>query len=142
MNVTDQEKEGQDLILPEVDSLKQIFALQLKLEERFHPIERRNGVYVPEHGKVDLNAPQDQDYIKSLAMRMILEIGESMECLKNKPWKETHVLTDVDHLYEEVADVFHFFIAKCLAINLDAETLFKYYMKKNKVNHWRRDTKY
>lgn len=138
MNVTDMK--GKEVELIEGDMLKTIFAYQHSVADRMIPVERKNGVYIPE--EVDINSPKDQEYLNTLKFRVIRELVEAAECLKNKPWKETHVLTDVEHYKEELADALHFFIELCIQVGITPEELFQYYMKKNAINHWRRDTKY
>ena len=50
--------------------------------------------------------------------------------------------TDVPHLKEELADALHFFVEACIFIGMDAAELFSYYMRKNKVNQFRQNSKY
>ena len=129
-----------DEIKVEGDMLEAIFEYQRIVKERFDEVEKRNGLYVPD--KINIDSPKDQDYLKGLMYRVVTELVEATECLKNKPWKTTHVMTDVTHLKEELADALHFFVEFCIVIGMDAKELFAYYMKKNKVNNWRIDTKY
>lgn len=122
------------------DMLKDIFTMQHKLQEKYCHIERRNSCYYPE--SVCIDEPADQNFIKGMAFRCITELIEATECMRNKPWKQTHVVTDVEHMKEEIADALHFFVELCLLLGMSAEDLYTYYMKKNKVNDWRIETKY
>lgn len=128
------------------DMLKDIFIMQNLLREKYEEIEKKNGIpqgYKNVDGSViNINTPINQYIIKDMAYRCITEIVEATECLKNKPWKQTHVLTDKEHMKEEIADALHFFIELCLLLGITAEDLFSYYMKKNGVNGWRIRSKY
>lgn len=139
MNVTDITTELND-IKERMDMLETIFSHQKKTAERFKEVERRNGVYYPD--SISIDSPMDQEFLKRLGGRIQQELSEAMECLKNKAWKQTHVNTDVEHMKEELADALHFFIELCLCLGMNAEELFSYYLRKNKVNDWRIDTKY
>ncbi|MCL6542075.1 MAG: dUTP diphosphatase [Roseiflexus sp.] len=122
------------------DKLEDIFELQRKLKEKYDIIEREKGIYVPE--KVNIHSCRDQEYLKSLFYRIIAELVEAAETLKNKPWKQSEVMTDVDHLFEELADAFHFYIELCINLGIDADKLYELYFKKQEVNKWRQKTKY
>jgi len=139
MNIKDVEKrklkEGEDM-------LKLIFERQEELERKYQAIERKNGFYVPHNGKCDIDNAKDQQYIKNLTHRVIEELEEAMNCLKNKPWKQSQMETDKDHFYEELADGFHFYVALMLATGLDAETIFQTYFKKSEVNKFRQRSGY
>lgn len=117
------------------DMLHDIFKMQQALEDKYRPIEKKNGI--PQKDSNSIDDPLSQYTIKDMAYRCITEIVEATECLKNKPWKQAHIPTDVEHLKEELADALHFFLALCLLVGMDADQLYWYYMKKNKVNGWR-----
>lgn len=145
MNITDIKTEaperfdGHKLI---TDMLEEIFKRQRELETKYDEIERANGFTIHRGMGVDLDDPTSQWYIKDAAYRMIEELSEATNCLKNKPWKTTHVLTDVTHFYEELSDAFHFFIRLCLIVGLDAEDLYRLYFKKSEVNRFRQESNY
>ena len=82
------------------DKLDLIFKVQGSLEDKYDKIEADKGIYVPRK-PIDLNNCLNQYYLKDLFHRVIAELEEASECLKNKPWKQTEVMTDVDHLFEE-----------------------------------------
>jgi len=122
---------------PEGDKLEKIFERQKELAEKYHPIEERNlGCKLAEY-PVNLNICSHQQRIKDLMWRIVEELGEAGNCLKNKPWKNTNMATDELHFYEEIADAFHFFIELCIAVGLDAEKLTKLYFAKSEVNLFR-----
>lgn len=123
------------------DKLDLIFEMQRKLKEKYDKIEKEKGFFVPEL-PLNINDCKTQNYLKDLYYRIVTELVESSECLKSKPWKQTEVLTDVDHLHEELGDVVHFFIELCINVGIGPEELFEIYFKKHKVNSWRIQTNY
>lgn len=138
MNVTD----AKEPIECKGDMLEEIFSLQSVLASRFRGVEEKNGLYAPNPESINLNHVIDQERLKVAAFRVIAELIEATECLKNKAWKQTNLVTDLEHFYEEIADTLHFFVEFCIDAGLNSKTLYKYYMKKHEVNNWRIDTKY
>lgn len=145
MNITDLKANDKLSVLERVeesttDKLERIFLLQRYLAEKYRPIEKGNGIYIPD--KLDINSPRDQEYLSAKMMRVIRELVEAVECLKNKPWRQTQYLVDIDHLKEELADALHFFVEWLIEIGVDANELYGLYTKKMRVNDWRIKTKY
>lgn len=136
MNINDIEVEAPS----EGDKLANIFKRQRELEDKYEPIEAANGA--PRPASRDLNDYARQRYLKDAAYRVVEELSEATNCLKNKPWKTSPVLTDEDHFYEEVADAFHFFIRFCIEAGLNEEGLYKLYFKKSEVNKFRQRSNY
>lgn len=124
----------------EGDKLENIFSRQQELEDKYERIESDNGFPRPTESSLD--DPQLQAYIKDAAYRMVEELSEATNCLKNKPWKSTHVPTDENHFYEELADAWHFFIRLNLIAGLDAEKVYRLYFKKSEVNKFRQESNY
>ena len=122
------------------DKLENIFARQQELEDKYGPIETANGHPVP--ASTNLNDYERQRYLKDAAYRVVEELSEATNCLKNKPWKSSPVITDEEHFYEEVSDAFHFFIRFCINANISAEGLYKLYFKKSEVNKFRQESNY
>lgn len=137
MNITQTEKQ---LSKSTGDMLEEIFEAQRMLHKKYTSIERKNGIYIPD--KVDVDNCKDQYYLKDLFYRIVSELVEASETLKNKPWKQSQMITDKDHLKEELSDAFHFFIELCIKLDIGAEELYNLYFKKNEVNQWRVKTKY
>jgi dimeric dUTPase (all-alpha-NTP-PPase superfamily) len=69
-------------------------------------------------------------------------LGKSMNCLKNKPWKQTHLMTDVRKFNEHLIEAWCRFIDLAIELGLSADDLFKVYWKKSKVNEFRQRSKY
>jgi predicted HAD superfamily Cof-like phosphohydrolase len=126
----------------EGDMLTDIFDRQHELMEAYHPIEARNGLLLTDEVPVNLHSAIGQARLKDFAWRITEELGEAMNCLKNKPWKQTQMETDIAHYQEELADAFHFFIELCILSGIDAIGLYNLYFRKNKVNQFRQRSKY
>lgn len=124
------------------DRLSKIFDRQRELMEKYHEIEKKNELLTTELVPVDLNSAKGQQRLKDFAWRITEELGEAMNCLKNKPWKQTHMLTDVDHYVEELIDGFHFYIELLILSGIDEKSLFDIYFRKSEVNKFRQRSRY
>jgi len=127
------------------DKLENIFSRQQELEDKYEDIEAANGFNHPDGGDWEVGGLDDahtQWFLKDAAYRVVEELSEATNCLKNKPWKTTQVPTDANHYYEELADAFHFFIRLCMYSGLDAEKMYRLYFKKSEVNKFRQETNY
>jgi len=125
-----------------VDLLHAIFDRQQELLDKYIPMEHGRGLRFTDDCPVDLNDARGQCQLKDMAWRVTEELGEAMSCLKNKPWKETQVLTDEDHFLEELSDAFHFFLELCMLAGLSAKDLAIIYFQKSEVNKFRQRSKY
>lgn len=137
MNIHDAEEEK-----VEGDQLEAIFNRQRVLMEKYHHIEKEKGLLQTEDVPVDLNDHMGQARLKDFAWRITEELGEAMNCLKNKPWKKTQMMTDTVHYYEEIIDAFHFFVELCILSGMDAKMLTDIYLKKSQVNQFRQRSHY
>lgn len=74
--------------------------------------------------------------------RTITELGLMCNTLKNKPWKNTHMVTD-EHLFRRhLFYTWENFFVLCIAYGIDAERLDDLYFRKNKVNQFRQKSNY
>lgn len=137
MNVKDFDSQ-----LPEGDFLKAIFEKQHQLMEKYDPIESKNMGYQIPTGVLDLSDPKAQVRLKDFAWRITEEIGEAMNCLKNKPWKQTQMVTDETHYLEELVDGLHFYIELLIHSGFTPESLVKMYLNKSAVNEFRIRSQY
>lgn len=137
MNVNDAEKEN---IIG--DKLDIIFKRQRELMEKYHDIEKANGLLQTELVPVNIDNQHGQARLKDFAWRVTEELGEAMNCLKNKPWKQTQMETDRIHYLEEIVDAFHFFIELCILSGFDADSLTEMYLSKSQVNKFRQRSNY
>jgi len=227
VNIHDVEKSD----LPEGDKLEAMFDRQRELMEKYHEIEKSNGLLQTEDIPVNINDAFGQARLKDFAWRITEELGEAMEamdkhseipehakeeiadalhflieftiltgetsrfisfctprpetedtvdnldylfsisaikhedcfgvysigewvalvvrylsqacnCLKNKPWKQSHMLTDAQVFYQNLLKTWVSFIALCLALEMGSEKLFALYFGKSDVNKFRQRSNY
>lgn len=141
MNINDIKAEAPE----DGDWLKNMCRRQFELEQKYEDIERGNGFHVPQM-PVDIDDALTQWFIKDAAYRAVEELSEATNCLKNKPWKQSQVLTDQQHFLEELADYLHFSIRIFIYLAGDpdkaAEMMYRLYFKKSEVNKFRQETAY
>lgn len=111
MNINDVEELQE---LPE-DLLQAIFDRQRELIEKYHPIEKANGLLITEDIPVDIHDAKGQQRLKDFAWRVTEELAEAFEA-----WYE---LLDVEHAKEELADTLHFFVEMCILSDITPEYL-------------------
>ena len=128
----------------EGDKLEFIFKTQKELLDKYLVIEGKNGIGLGMVKSVPVNLHDKigQYVIKDYAWRITEELGEAMNCLKNKPWKATHMQTDEVHFKEELIDAFHFFVELLLVAGVEDKDLVDYYHKKSEVNKFRQASNY
>jgi len=73
---------------------------------------------------------------------IVKNLGLAANCLKQKPWKQTHQLTDRNLYKEYILKTFLEFFSMCKTFDMTSEDLFNIYFKKNKVNQFRIRSKY
>lgn len=139
MNIHDvqdvQVSEGEDMLVS-------IFAKQRELMRKYEEIEQKNGLLTTSDVPVNLHDRFGQQRLKDFAWRVTEEIGEAMNCLKNKPWKQTHMQTDEAHYKEELIDALHFFVELLILSGFTPHDVYNFYFKKNEVNKFRQESKY
>lgn len=91
---------------------------------------------------IGLPHPPKETAIQLLAYETVEAIGAAMNCLKQKPWKQTHMLTDIKKYYNYLLDAYTCFIKLSKAAGLSADGLYHIYYKKSEVNLFRQRTKY
>jgi len=116
--------------------LEMMFETQMELIEKYMEIEKMPPLPVSVH------TAEGQKWLKDFAWRITEELGEAMNCLKNKPWKQTQMPTDEDHFWEEMADAVHFLIELFIIGGMSAEDFFQLYYRKSQVNKFRQRSKY
>lgn len=82
------------------DRLKAIFKKQKKLMDKYHQIEKDNGLLQTEEVPVDLHSKFGQARLKDFAWRITEELGEALEAFR--------IHKDPKHCNEEIADALHF----------------------------------
>lgn len=133
----------------EGDMLTALFNLQSEIERKYRVIEGVNGFFpgigVPEGG-LNLHDPEVNWFLKDASQRIIEELCEGTNLLKNKQWKNTPVMVDEDHFLEELSDALHFFIRYAIYVlgtgEAGARRLFELYRRKHEVNKFRQESNY
>jgi dimeric dUTPase (all-alpha-NTP-PPase superfamily) len=80
--------------------------------------------------------------LKLLIFDIIESMGLAANMLKNKPWKQTDVPTDVTRFKRELVITWKSFIELWRVCNCSLNDVYVFYALKNKVNHWRQKTNY
>jgi hypothetical protein len=78
-----------------------------------------------------------------IASGLTLEsMGKTCNCLKNKPWKQSQMTTDINKFNACLKETWIRFIGLCITAGFDEESLFLMYLNKNQVNIFRQRSKY
>jgi dimeric dUTPase (all-alpha-NTP-PPase superfamily) len=77
-----------------------------------------------------------------IVYRFIIDLSMVCHTLKNKPWKQTHMLTDKAEFKKRYVKAFYSFINLANVMNIEPESLYLLYCKKNEVNQFRQESKY
>lgn len=64
-------------------------------------------------------------------------LGMAMNCLKNKPWKQTQFPTDPSALRQWLREALKAYIQVARTYQMTADTLYDMYFRKNQVNQFR-----
>lgn len=73
---------------------------------------------------------------------IIEDLGKAMNCLKQKPWKQSHILTDADMYRAKLTDSFHSFVRVAALVGMTSQDVFDLYFRKSEVNKFRQKSKY
>lgn len=107
----------------------------------------------PHNGKLQMNIEGIMIFLKGSADKLkiefpnamgqvIYELGLAANCLKNKKWKQTQVLTDVTKFKNKLFFAFMEFLVLCCSLNMSHKDLYTIYMEKALVNEFRQETNY
>jgi hypothetical protein len=69
-------------------------------------------------------------------------LATTCNTLKNKPWKTTQMVTDVDYFRKKLLETWLRFIQLCILSNISEEYLYSLYFKKSEVNKFRQRSNY
>lgn len=70
------------------------------------------------------------------------ELGNSMNCLKNKPWKQTHMVTDRTMFFFRLRVAWAWYMIILSQAGLTNSMIYNIYMKKSEVNKFRQRSNY
>ncbi|WP_258360859.1 dUTPase [Moorella sulfitireducens (nom. illeg.)] len=103
-----------------MDRLEHIFALQ----ERFdRDLARRRRL--PGYGL--------EEWIQKEVLAMVAELGELLDEVNFKWWKNPHPL-DREAIKGELVDILHFLVSMCLKAGITADEFYRAYLAKNEEN--------
>jgi dimeric dUTPase (all-alpha-NTP-PPase superfamily) len=109
----------------EMDKLEHIFRLQAAFDQE---LTRRRCL--PE---LDVST-----WVQKETLAIVAELGELLEEVNYKWWKEPHELK-LEAIKGELVDVLHFLISICLKLGIGAEEFYQAYCQKNAENFRRQD---
>ena len=73
---------------------------------------------------------------------VIQELGNAMNCLKQKPWKQTHIITDKEKFKKHMLLTHINFFRLINLTKLTADEWYRMYYKKSEVNKFRQRSNY
>jgi dimeric dUTPase (all-alpha-NTP-PPase superfamily) len=111
----------------------------IKLENLFK--ENIPGEFSIHYSKSILDKIQVGEIEKKIAY-IIFSLGLSANMLKNKPWKQTQMETDIIKFLESLLTTWAYFINLFLYLACSQKHIYVLYAKKNFVNQWRQKTNY
>lgn len=106
-----------------------------------------DGVSIPKYDEQLLkcgslyNTLLYEDY-KKLLWDITYHLNISRNFLKNKPWKQSQMMTNEVAYQEEIVKSFILFMGTICKMGIDCDNLYYIYFKKNKVNKFRIKSKY
>jgi dimeric dUTPase (all-alpha-NTP-PPase superfamily) len=80
--------------------------------------------------------------LRELCMDVIVEMGLAANCLKNKPWKNTHMETDKQRFMHFMSQAWGAFNALWVSLGFKIEDVYVLYCKKHTVNQFRQRSNY
>ena len=86
---------------------------------------------------LNLNFDEDKDKIRLKAFYITQEVIKTTECLKNKPWKQTHLPTDQVKFQSHLRESFKLFLLLLRNLGLTEKKIYRLYWAKNEVNKFR-----
>lgn len=85
----------------------------------------------------------DPEYDATYCTALVVKhLGRACNCLKNKPWKQSQMLTDVEYFMRCMEDVWMSFIVLCATSGISADIMFDLYFRKSEVNKFRQRSLY
>lgn len=73
---------------------------------------------------------------------VVKNLARACNCLKNKPWKQSQMLTDVEYFYQCMEDTWLTFIYLCYVCGISADRMYDLYFRKSEVNKFRQRSLY
>jgi hypothetical protein len=83
-----------------------------------------------------------QTQLRIQILEIITSLGLAANCLKNKPWKQTHMPTDVNRYKTFLMDTWKLFLLLWSSLGVGLKELYIIYAKKAEVNRFRQRSQY
>lgn len=80
--------------------------------------------------------------LRARCMALIKPMGLAANCLKNKPWKNTHMATDQAKFKSLMYDIWQEYFMLMADLGMGPNDLYVLYVKKNEVNKFRQNSNY
>lgn len=80
--------------------------------------------------------------INHYVANFVTELGMTCNHLKNKPWKTSHMLTDLTSFKDRLMDALSEYVVLCKCAGLTVEDLYDLYFRKHEVNKFRQRSGY
>jgi NTP pyrophosphatase (non-canonical NTP hydrolase) len=74
--------------------------------------------------------------------RVVEVLAITCNCLKNKPWKSTQMMTDEDYFYSNLRKIWDQYAWLCMSAGLSSDEVFDLYFRKSEVNKFRQRSNY
>lgn len=79
--------------------------------------------------------------LNELVTKFVMNIGMMCNCLKNKPWKQTNMITDVKSFRKWLKSTWYIYIS-LLLYEMEEDDIVDVYLKKSQVNKFRQRSNY
>ena len=80
--------------------------------------------------------------LEDLITKLVRELGMAMNCLKNKPWKQSQMRTDKVAFYNRLENVWLTYMGILAVAELEPKHIVDIYLKKSQVNSFRQRSNY
>lgn len=99
-----------------------------------------NDLLLTLYCQADCNS-SDMGILPILVTELVMDMGMMCNCLKNKPWKQTNMITDVNNFLNKLRLVWNDYFA-ILSLFLNPQDIAEIYFKKSQVNKFRQRSNY
>ena len=79
--------------------------------------------------------------LETLVTSLVKNLGMMCNCLKNKPWKQTSMVTDKNNFYLQLAMVWYVYFS-ILTYTMEGDEIVDIYLRKSQVNKFRQRSNY
>ena len=124
----------------DIDDLLEKYAATDKLDAMFDLQKHLAAGYGLQ--PLNLSTKRGQEQIKHLVFCCVEEMFEMTNTLKNRPWTKSEMQIDMNHFIDELADTLAFFVEMLVMTGFSPKEIFEIYLKKLKINQFRRESGY